>query len=247
MEFRFVTLFPETVLSAVRHSILKRAEDSGLLSFDAINPRDFAGDKHRTVDDEPYGGGPGMVLKADVVGAAVESALAPHRNSAVVFPDPAGELFSQAAARELATYERVVFVCGHYEGIDERVPERYATHRFSLGDYILSGGELPAAIMADAVGRLVHGVVGDPASLEADAFSDGLLTYPQYTRPPVWNGVEVPAVLLSGDHEAVFRWRRAHRLWATRKRRPDLFAKAPLSKTDLKLLQLPFPGDSTDV
>ena len=243
MRFSFVTLFPEAVLCALRHSILKRAEGGGIISFDAVNPRDFATDKHRTVDDEPYGGGAGMVMKPDVLAAAIESL---PKATVVIFTDPAGELFSQKNAKELSSDQHIVFVCGHYEGIDERVAQKYATHRFSIGDYILTGGELPAAVMADAIARQIPGVLGSPESLEQDAHSDGLLTYPQYTRPPEWEGMAVPEVLLSGNHEAVADWRRLQRLELTRRTRPDLFARAPLSKNDLKLLQSLFPGD-TDV
>src|SRR5438876_5300397 len=185
MKFSFVTLFPDAVLSALRHSILKRAEDSGIILFDAANPRDFATDKHRTVDDEPYGGGAGMVMKPDVLAAAIKSIPA-ERERIIIFTDPAGELFSQKHAKELSSSKHVIFVCGHYEGIDERVAQKYATHRFSIGDYILTGGELPAAVMADAIARQIPGVLGSPESLEQDAHWDGLLTYPQYSRPPDW-------------------------------------------------------------
>lgn len=234
MRIDFVTLFPETVLGAVRHSILKRAEDAGLVKFGASNPRDFATDPHRSVDDEPYGGGPGMVLKPDVVAAAVEAVLT--QDSVVIHTDPAGSLFDQATARLFANRRHLVFLCGHYEGIDERVVEKYATHRLSIGDYVLTGGELPAAVMADAIVRLLPGVLGSPASLTEDAFSDGLLTYPQYTRPEVWDGRKVPEVLLSGDHRRIAEWRRQQRLVSTRRNRPDLFAKARIAKDDLRLL-----------
>lgn len=234
MKISFVTLFPDAVLAAVRHSILRRAEDAGIVSFAAINPRDFAEDAHRSVDDEPYGGGPGMVLKADVLGRAIESALPAD---AVIFADPAGTLFTQGEAHKLSRLEHILFICGHYEGFDERVAERYATHRFSIGDYVLTGGELPAAVMADAAVRLLPGALGAPESLGEDAFSDGLLTYPQYTRPAEWEGMSVPEVLFSGNHGAVADWRRAKRLNSTRRHRPDLFARAPLSENDLKLLE----------
>ncbi|MCH8274711.1 MAG: tRNA (guanosine(37)-N1)-methyltransferase TrmD [Armatimonadetes bacterium] len=242
MRIDFVTLFPETVLSAVRFSILKRAEENSLVAFGTANPRDFATDRHRTVDDEPYGGGPGMVMKAETTAAAIEAVVSRQppvagRQSFIIFPDPAGELFRQADAAELSRKDHLVFVCGHYEGIDERVVEKYADRRYSLGDYVLSGGELAAAVMADAVVRLLPGAVGAPESLEEDAFADGLLTYPQYTRPEVWEGRRAPEVLLSGDHARVADWRRRQRLLATRERRPDLFARADLSTGDLDLLK----------
>jgi tRNA (guanine37-N1)-methyltransferase len=235
MRIDFVTLFPAAVLSAVRHSILSRAETAGIVEFHATNPRDFASDSHKSVDDEPYGGGPGMLMKADIVGKAIESVL--RDSSVVVFTDPAGELFSQSKAQELSRAGHIVFVCGHYEGVDERCAQKYATMRVSLGDYVLTGGELPSAVMADAVVRLLPGALGDANSLSEDAFSDGLLTYPQFTRPASWEGMDVPDVLLSGDHQAVARWRRQQRLIATRKHRPGLFARAPLTSDDLKLLQ----------
>jgi len=235
MQVSFVTLFPDAVLAAVRHSILKRAEDACIAQFAAINPRDFATDNHKTVDDEPYGGGAGMVLKPDIVAAAIESAE--PEGACVVFTDPNGELFSEEAAGYLAEQARIIFVCGHYEGIDERVAQKYATKRYSIGDYILTGGELPAAVMADAVVRRLPGVLGCAQSLDQDAFGDGLLTYSQYTRPAEWEGLSVPEVLLSGNHQEIAAWRRKERLALTRKTRPDLFARATLSKDDLKLLQ----------
>ncbi len=234
MKIDFVTLFPDTVLACVRHSMLRRAEEAGIVAFGAVNPRDFATDTHRSVDDEPYGGGPGMVLRPDVVAEAVESVLT--EDATVIHTDPAGELFRQADARDLAGRKHLVFLCGHYEGIDERVVDVYADRRYSIGDYVLTGGELPAAVMADAIVRLVPGVLGDPQSLAEDAFADGLLTYPQYTRPEVWANRRVPDVLLSGNHGEIANWRRRQRLEATRINRPDLFARAPLTKDDLRLL-----------
>lgn len=235
MRIDFVTLFPTAVLSAVRESILGRAEGRGIVQFGAMNPRDFASDAHKTVDDAPYGGGPGMVMKPDVVAAAIRSVLSPV--STIVYPDPAGRKFDQAVARQLAEASHLVFVCGHYEGIDERVMEAFPGERLSIGDFVVTGGEWPAVLMADAVVRLLPDVLGCQDSLAEDAFSDGLLTYPQYTRPEVWEGRPVPEVLLTGDHGRIRAWRRMMRLKATRERRPDLFARAPLSKSDLKLLE----------
>lgn len=235
MRISFATLFPATVLAAVRHSMLLRAEQAGIVSFDAVNIREFATDAHRTADDTAYGGGPGMVLKPDVVGAAVHS-LQPE-GATVILTDPSGKLFRQEDATALSKKARIIFVCGHYEGIDDRVAEKYEMLRYSIGDFVLTGGELPAAAMADAIVRLLPGVLGSPESLKEDAFQDGLLSYPQYTKPSDWEGITVPEVLLSGDHGKVDKWRRARRLELTRQNRPDLFAKAPLSKDDLKLLQ----------
>ncbi len=235
MRISFVTLFPEQVFCALRHSMIKRAEESALITIDTVNPRDFARDTHRTVDDSPFGGGPGMVMKPEVVSEAIESVISP--DSEVILCDPSGELFSQPIASSLATGKHIVFLCGHYEGIDERVAQKYATQRLSIGDYVLTGGELPACVMADSVIRLIPGVLGSAGSLQEDAMTDGLLSYPQYTRPEVWEGMDVPSVLMSGNHAEIAKWRRKQRLLATRHLRPDLFAKAPLSKEDLELLQ----------
>lgn len=234
MKIDFVTLFPEAVLNWTRFSILARAQEASLVEFGAVNPRDFATDPHRTVDEEPYGGGPGMVMKPDVLAPALDSVVT--ADSTVVFTDPAGEQFRQAHAAAWSQVEHLVLVCGHYEGIDQRVVDEYAHVVVSIGDFVLTGGELPAAVIADAVVRLLPGVLGAAESLQEDSFVDGLLTYPQYTRPATWRGREVPDVLLSGDHEAIRRWRRRQRLLATRARRPDLLARAPLTLEDIQLL-----------
>lgn len=229
----FVTLFPDMVLGAMKASMMKRAQEAGLAQFGATDPRDFATDRHRTVDDSPFGGGPGMLMKAEPVAQAIES-LGPL--DAVVFTDPTGCLFKQPHAAELAQRERIAFVCGHYEGIDDRARARFATHTFSIGDFVLTNGELAALAMADATIRLIPGVLGSPESLQIDSFGDGLLSAPQYTRPEDWRGMRPPAVLLSGDHEAIARWKRRESLATTRTSRPDLFAKARLTADDLKLL-----------
>lgn len=234
--FDFVTLFPEMVLGAMRYSVLARAEAAGLLRFRAVSPRDFATDPHRTVDHPPFGGGPGMVLMPDLVERALLSWGSPATEDAIVVPDPCGELLSQSRVASLAERPRLVFLCGHYEGLDERVVERWATHRISIGDYVLTGGELPALVIADAVARYVPGVLGSEESLKIDAHADGLLSAPQYTRPANWNGMEVPEVLRSGDHGAIARWRRKQALLRTREHRPDLFCRARLEKSDLELL-----------
>lgn len=236
MRIDFVTLFPEMVLPALRHSILKRAEQAGIVSFTATNPRDFATDAHRTVDGRPCGGGPGMVMRPDVVGRAMDS-LGIQKGDRVILTDPNGDRFEQRHARNLASVERLVILCGHYEGIDDRIRQRFASDVFSLGDFVLTGGELPALVITDAVVRLLPGVLGDPASLEADSHSEGLLSYPQFTLPREWEGLEVPEVLLSGDHGAIARWRRRQALISTRRQRPDLFCRARLSKSDIDLLQ----------
>lgn len=235
MRVDFVTLFPEMVLDACRHSILGRADASKKVAFGAANPRDFATDKHRTVDDTPYGGGPGMLMKPDVVSAAIRS-LSTDSKTAIVFCEPSGKLFTQAHARELAKFGQIVFVCGHYEGIDDRVRQLFATHVFSIGDYVLTGGELPALVMADAIVRLIPGVLGSAESLQIDSHEGGLLSAPQFTRPEVFEGLEVPEVLRSGDHKKAAKWKREQALKTTRENRPDLFCRADLEKSDPDML-----------
>lgn len=224
------------VLAAARHSILRRAEDNGIVEFGATNPRDFTHDNHRTVDDSPYGGGPGMVMMCEPVSAAINSTRKGEANCAVVVVDPTGEPFTQASAAELATLDQIILVCGHYEGIDGRITELYATHVFSVGDFVVTGGELPALLIADSVVRLLPGALGSEESLTVDSHGDSLLSAPQYTRPESFEGLAVPKVLRSGDHGAVAAWRRARALTHTRATRPDLFWAAQLRKQDCKLL-----------
>ncbi len=231
----FVTLFPEMVLGACRYSILQRAAEAGTVQFRSANPRDFAADPHRTVDDSPYGGGPGMLMKPDVAAAAIRS-LEPGPEAAIVLCDPTGTSFTQSAAVELALCKQIVFLCGHYEGIDDRIRQRFATHVYSIGDYVLTGGELPALVMADAVVRLIPGVLGSAESLAIDAHAGGLLSAPQFTRPESWEGLEVPEVLRGGHHGEAARWKRRASLRLTRANRPDLFARARLEKGDADML-----------
>jgi len=231
----FITLFPEMMLAAARHSMLMRAEQDGIVGFSAVDPREFTTDKHRTVDDKPYAGGPGMLMKPEPVYKAFQS-LGVEPDAAVVFPDPTGALYKQEHATELAHKSRIVFLCGHYEGIDDRIAQKLATHRFSIGDYVLTGGELPALVIADSVVRLLPGVLGCAESLSIDSHSDGLLSAPQYTRPEEFLGLEIPEVLKSGNHGAVESWKREAALKLTRTNRPDLFCKARLESRDLDLL-----------
>nr|WP_320146051.1 tRNA (guanosine(37)-N1)-methyltransferase TrmD [uncultured Anaeromusa sp.] len=235
LHFSFVSLFPE-MFAPLEHSILKRARDAGLLSFSHINPRDFALDKHRIVDDTPFGGGAGMVMKPDPIYRAVQSAKEKGGAGRVVLMCPGGTPFSQAKALELAEEEHLILVCGHYEGIDERIRQHVVDEVISIGDYVLTGGELPAMVVADAVARLVPGVLGSCDSAPHDSFYDGLLEYPQYTRPRSFNDWEVPEVLVSGDHAKIQRWRRKEALRNTWKRRPDLLSGRGLEKADAKLL-----------
>jgi tRNA (guanine37-N1)-methyltransferase len=224
MRIDVVTIFPEALEPFLRASLLGKAVERGLLTTTVHNLRNYTSDPHRKVDDEPYGGGPGMVMTAQPFFDAVE-ALAPDRTPdvpRVVLLSPQGRRLDQAYARDLASLEWIVLLCGRYEGVDERVAEHLADEELSIGDYVLAGGEVAALVVIDAVARLVPGVVGDPESVARDSFEDGLLDHPHYTRPAVFEGHEVPEVLLSGDHAAIERWRREEAANRTRSRRPDL-------------------------
>ncbi|MCS6882984.1 MAG: tRNA (guanosine(37)-N1)-methyltransferase TrmD [Oscillochloridaceae bacterium] len=229
MIFDILTLFPGMFAGPLSESILKRARQAGLIQVRLHNIRDWAADRHRTTDDAPYGGGPGMVMKAEPLAACIRAVLVlPPETAApppVILLTPDGEVFTQATAQELAAMERLVLVCGRYEGIDERVREALITRELSIGDYVLTGGELAAMVVVDAVARLVPGVI-DTESLAEESHSDGLLEYPHYTRPPVWEGRPVPPVLVSGHHGEVAKWRRRERLRRTLLRRPDLLERA---------------------
>ncbi|MCW5943395.1 MAG: tRNA (guanosine(37)-N1)-methyltransferase TrmD [Fimbriimonadaceae bacterium] len=231
MRLGFVSLFPDLIEPYFAAGVLGRAARKGLLEIVTANPRDFAYDRHRTVDDSPCGGGPGMLMRVEPVDLALRS-LRLSSGAAVVVTEPFGSPFDQAVALELAERPEVAFVCGHYEGIDARFARLRATHVLSVGDFVLTGGELPALVMADAVARLVPGVLGSPESAGADSFAHGLLSAPNYTRPVEYEGIRVPDVLLSGDHRAIEEWRRAEALRITRENRPDLFARAALAKKD---------------
>jgi tRNA (guanine37-N1)-methyltransferase len=234
MRIDVFSLFPETFASPLEQSILKRARERGLVNVLVHNIRDFARDKHRTVDDYPYGGGPGMVLKPEPIFEAVETVKQQlgADEVPVILLTPQGRLFSQSIARELARYPHLMLLCGHYEGFDARVHQYLATDEISIGDYVLSSGEIAALVVIDAVVRLIPGVLGSPDSAEQDSHSDGLLEYPQYTRPQVYRGWEVPSVLLSGNHREIARWRRCQAILQTARRRPDLLKKANLSEEE---------------
>lgn len=239
MRFDILTLFPEMFRGPLDHSILGRARERGLLEVNLINIRDFAGNKHRTVDHPPFGGGAGMVMEVGPVAAALEwvarrDGKPPER---VVLLCPQGRPFDQREARALAALPHVVLVCGHYEGVDERVREALVTDEISIGDYVLTGGELAAMVVVDAVARLVPGVLGEAASAQEESFSEGLLEYPHYTRPREFRGLAVPEILLSGHHEAIRRWRRRQSLVRTLGSRPDLLARADLTPEDVDLLR----------
>jgi len=235
MHFDIFTLFPDMFQGPFSESMLKRAQERGLLSIALHNIRDATSDKHHVVDDYPYGGGAGMVMKPEPIFTAVEAA---YQGGPIILLSPQGRLFNQEVARKLAQEPRVTLLCGHYEGVDERVCQHLVTDELSIGDYVLTGGELAAIVVVDAVSRLIPGVLGGDESIQEESHSEGLLEYPQYTRPPEFRGWRVPDVLLSGHHAQVARWRRKESLRRTRARRPDLFAKVDLgNKLDQKLLK----------
>ena len=237
MNFSVLTLFPEMIQQGLGTSITGRALEKGTISLEAVNIRDYAENKHHKVDDYPYGGGAGMVMQAAPVYGAYEAVkenmASPPR---VVYLTPQGQVFHQKMAEELAREENLVFLCGHYEGIDERVLEEIVTDYVSIGDYVLTGGELPAMVMIDAISRMVPGVLSNEESARTESFSDNLLEHPQYSRPEVWRGKNVPQVLLSGHHANIERWRREQSLLRTAVRRPDLLETAVLSEKDKKYL-----------
>ena len=238
MHIHILTLFPNMFTAPFGESIVRRAIDRGLVQIAFYNIRDYATDRHHVVDDSPYGGGPGMVLKPEPLFKAVEAVLSERGEFGlpVLLLTPQGRLFNQQAAQELAGYREMVLICGHYEGVDERVRERLVTDEISIGDYILSGGELAAMVVVDAVVRQLPGVLGSEASVCEDSHVGGLLEYPQYTRPQSFRGWEVPEVLLSGNHAAIARWRREHSLRRTIRRRPDLLERAALSEEERRLV-----------
>jgi len=241
MHFDIFTLFPEMFSGPFDASIIRRAREAGRVTIALHDIRDYATDRHHVTDDTPYGGGGGMVMKPEPIWNAVEAILGfdPAGRSDVppiILLTPQGRQFTQAVARELAAHERLLLLCGRYEGIDERVRQYLASNEISIGDYVLSGGEIPAMVVVDALVRLLPGVLGDPGATLDDSHASGLLEYPHYTRPPVYRGYPVPEVLLSGHHAEVDRWRRREALRRTRARRPDLLARADLSQTDREFL-----------
>lgn len=233
MNYHVLTLFPEMIENGMNTSITGRAITKGLLSLEAINIRDFAFNKHQKVDDYPYGGGAGMLMQAEPVYLSYESiAERIGRKPRVIFLTPQGKTFNQDMAKEFALEEDLVFLCGHYEGIDERVLEEIVTDYVSIGDYVLTGGELPAMVMMDSISRMVPGVLNNQESGETESFSGNLLEYPQYSRPEEWHGKKVPEVLLSGHHANVDKWRREQSIIRTAKWRPDLLPKAYLTNKE---------------
>ena len=233
MNFHVLTLFPEMIEQGMHTSIIGRAIAGGYLSIDAINIRDYPFNKHQKVDDYPYGGGAGMLMQAEPVYLAYESVQKKlGYRPRVVYLTPQGEVFHQTMAKELAKEKDLVFLCGHYEGIDERVLDEIVTDYVSIGDYVLTGGELPAMVMMDSISRMVPGVLSNQESGETESFAENLLEYPQYSRPEEWHGQKVPPVLLSGHHANIEAWRREQSILRTAKRRPDLLKKADLTNKE---------------
>jgi tRNA (guanine37-N1)-methyltransferase len=237
MRFEVFTLLPEVFSPYLESSVLQRARARELIEVRFHNIRDYARDKHHTTDDTPYGGGGGMVMKPEPVFDAVASVPGLMGGAPIILLTPQGRVFSQRVADELSRYESIALICGRYEGVDERIREHLATDEISIGDYVLTGGELPALILIDAVSRLIPGVLGDPTGAEDDSHAMGLLEYPHYTRPPEYRDWKVPDVLLSGDHAKIAKWRREQSLLRTFHKRPDLLEKAELSKEDLKFME----------
>ena len=237
MRIDILTLFPEMVDSALRESIIGRGREAGLLDIRCHHIRDYSPDKRRRTDDYPYGGGQGMVMQCEPLARCLEDVKAGQAVHTVLM-SPAGAPFDQAKARELLAREHIILVCGHYEGVDQRFVEACVDEELSIGDFVLTGGELAAMVVTDAVCRMVPGVLAETASFEDESHWGGVLEYPQYTRPEVWRGRPVPQVLLSGNHENIGTWRRLQALYLTRERRPDLFANLTLDKKEKKLLSL---------
>lgn len=238
MKFDVITLFPQMIEQACSHSIIARGIDSGVISVNTTNPRDYTKDKHKKVDDTPFGGGAGMVLMCQPYFDAFD-ALEKDEDSEVILLSPQGEVFNQKLSFELSMKKHIVLICGHYEGFDERIKQYTKAREVSIGDYVLTGGELPALCMIDSISRNIDGFLGKIDSANFDSFSDGLLEYPQYTKPRVYNGLPVPEILLSGNHMAISQWRRKQQLIVTYKKRKDLFdnfRKNCNNKEDLKLL-----------
>ncbi len=243
MQFEVFTLLPEVFIPYLDSSILKRASERGLIRVNVHNIREYTHDKHHVTDDTPYGGGGGMVMKPEPVFEAVESVMGQNTIQTqgmpvpIILLTPQGRVFSQRVAEELSQYERAALICGRYEGVDERIREHLVTDEISIGDYVLTGGELPALILIDAVSRLIPGVLGDPTGAEDDSHSMGLLEYPHYTKPAEFRGWKVPEVLQSGNHAKIDQWRREQSLLRTFKKRPDMLGKTDLTEEDMKFLR----------
>ena len=233
MKFTVLTLFPEIPRAYFENSIMAKAVEKGIIAYDLVNIRDFALDKHKKCDDAPYGGGAGQLMMTEPLSRALDSVNA--RRKRVIYVTPGGVPFTQKKAKELSCEDELIFICGRYEGIDQRIIDYYVDDEVSIGDYVMSSGELAATVMVDTIYRLVDGVISSESLVE-ESHSDGLLEYPQYTRPAVFRGREVPAVLLNGNHAEINKWRRQQALIKTKAMRPDLLEKAKLTKKDLEFL-----------
>jgi tRNA (guanine37-N1)-methyltransferase len=244
MRFDILTLFPNMFSSPLRESIIGKAIEKGLIQIRTVNIRDFTLDKHQVVDDTPYGGGQGMVMKVEPIARAIESVKSQNPAAWTVYLTPQGKPFHQDLARRLSTQPHVILLCGRYEGVDERVRELFVDEEISIGDYVLTGGELAAMVLIDAISRFIPGVLGSDRSAEEDSFFNSLLEYPQYTRPFDFRGSGVPEVLLSGNHSAISLWRKREALKRTSLRRPDLLAEAHLTEEDKRLLEEILKNDS---
>jgi tRNA (guanine37-N1)-methyltransferase len=237
MRFDILSIFPEMFASLIDYGIIGRALKRGQIEINLVNLRDFAEGRHLVTDDRPFGGGNGMVMKPEPIVRALESIHPGKGETSVILLTPQGQPFTQSIARDLATFQEIVLVCGRYEGVDERVRSRYVDTELCIGDYILTGGELPAMVVVDAVSRLIPGVLGGAQSNRDESFEDHFLEYPHYTRPRVFRGLEVPSVLLSGDHRSIQLWRRTQSIKRTLERRPDLLEKARFSEADKYILE----------
>lgn len=245
MKFDILTLFPSMFDGPLTESIIRRAVEKGLLEIRRHNIRDYATDRHRTTDDYPYGGGAGMVMKAEPLAACIEAVRSDRPAARVILTTPRGRVFDQQLAREFSREQELIIICGRYEGVDERVSELFVDNEVSVGDFVLTGGELAAMVIVDAVSRLLPGVLGSEESAKDDTFSNGLLEYPQYTRPPEFRGKAVPEVLLSGNHQLIARWRRLKSVEQTWRVRPELLSSAELT-ADEKRSILELPGAETE-
>ena len=248
MRIDIMTLFPELVETVLSESIIGRARKSGALDIRTYNIRDFSEDKHRRVDDTPYGGGKGMLMAAPPIYNCYEAVLADigekdYENTRTVYMSPRGRTLTQDIAKEMSSCDRIIVLCGHYEGVDQRIIDEIIDEEISIGDYVLTGGEIPACILADAVGRLVPGVLSEAECFEKESFEDGLLEYPQYTRPAVFHGMEVPEVLLSGHHANIEKWRHERSVEITKKNRPDMAEKLPPDEPEKKKRRKKKAGD----
>ena len=237
MKFNVLTLFPDMVMDSLNHSIIGKAMEKGIIQVNSINFRDFSDSKHNSVDDYPYGGGAGMVIQAQPVLDAYEDLVKKEGTSRLIYLTPQGKTFNQAMAEEFAREDQLTFLCGHYEGVDERIIDSIVTDEVSIGDFVLTGGEMAVVLIIDAVARLIPGVLKNNTSSEHESFHDNLLEYPQYSRPEIYKGMPVPKVLLSGHHKNIEIWRREQSLIRTYKKRPDLLPFANLTESDKQFLK----------